>query len=194
MSRECFGPFACVSTKGITRLVSDHAFALFLGGIGMTESRSRSAVKVGLGILFGVVFTLLVVGVVVVYMVGCAVGKVGESLQTDTKVAVIATTANGKMELDLSYGGKATGITTITVMDAQGDKLWEVSGQGTAKPAKVEYGQLPADGSLKQVFPEDGKPPADIHGKTVQVRVVNRFQVAFGPGQEITDVTVDVPK
>jgi hypothetical protein len=58
----------------------------------------------------------------------------------------------------------------------------------------VVYGQLPADGSLKQTFPEDGSPPADIRGQTVQVRVTNRFQVAFGPGQEITDVSVAVPK
>jgi len=160
----------------------------------MTESRSRSALKLSLGILIGVVLTLLVLAGVAVYVVGCTMTKLGEALQTDTKVGVRATTANGWVELDLTYGKEATGITTITFTDSDGNKLWEVAGQGSAKPAKVVYGQLPADGSLKQVYPEDGSPPADIRGKTVQVRVVNRFQVAFGPGQEITDVTVIVPK
>ena len=160
----------------------------------MTESRSRSAVKLWLGIILGVVFTLAVVWVVVVYAVGCALGKVGQALQTDTRVAVRPVTASGGLELHLRYGSEATGITTITFTDAQGDKLWEVSGQGSAKPPTVVYGQLPADGSLKQLFPEDGLPPADVRGRTVQVRVVNRFQVAFGPGQEVTDVTVEVPK
>jgi hypothetical protein len=160
----------------------------------MTETRSRSGLKVGLGILIGVLFTLLVLAGVVFYAVGCAVGKLGQALQTDTKVGVRPTTANGQLELELSYGNETTGITTITVTDAEGNKLWEVSGQGQEKPARVVYGQVPADGSLKQTFPEDGTPPADVRGKKVVVRVVNRFQVAFGPGQEVTDVTVEVPK
>jgi hypothetical protein len=160
----------------------------------MTASRSRSALKLSLGNLIGVVLTLLVVAGVAVYVVGCTVAKVGEAFQTDTKVGVRATTANGRVELDLTYGKQATGITTITFTDSDGNKLWEVAGQGSAKPAKVVYGQLPADGSLKQVYPDDGSPPPDLRGKTVQVRVVNRFQVAFGPGQEVTDVTAVVPK
>jgi hypothetical protein len=158
------------------------------------EARSRSGLKFWLGILIGVVLTLLVLAGLAVYVVGCTLAKVGQALQTDTKVGVRATTSNGQLELDLSYGNEATGITTITVTDPTGKTLWEVSGQGTAKPAKVVYGQLPADGSLKQVSPDDGSPPPDIRGKTVQIRVVNRFQVAFGPGQEVTDLTVEVPK
>src|SRR5262249_4053683 len=149
----------------------------------------------GLGILIGVLLTLLVLAVLVVYVVGCAMGKVGQALQTDTKVAVRPTTANGHLQLDLTYGNEATGIVTITFTDAQGNTLWEVRGQGQEKPAKVVYGQLPADGSLQQTFPEKGAPPPpDVRGQTVQVRVVNRFQVALGPGQEVTDVTVTVPK
>jgi hypothetical protein len=69
-----------------------------------------------------------------------------------------------------------------------------VTGQGSEKPAKVIYGQLPADGSLKQTFPEDGKPPPDIRGQTVKVEVDNRYQIALGPGHEMTQVTVTVPK
>lgn len=160
----------------------------------MSEAHSRSALKVFLGILVGVLLMLALLAVLAIYVLGCAIGKVGQALQTDTKVAVRAVTANGQLELDLTYGNEATGITTITVTDAAGNKLWEVAGQGSAKPAKVVYGQLPADGSLTQIFPEDGKPPPDIRGQTVQVRMTNRFQVAFGPGQEITDVTVAVPK
>jgi hypothetical protein len=158
------------------------------------EARSRSGLKFWLGILIGVVLTLLVLAVLAIYVVGCTVAKVGQALRTDTKVAVRATTTSGQLELDLSYGNEATGITTITVTDPTGNKLWEVSGQGTTKPPRVVYSQLPAGGSLKQVFPEDGSPPPDIRGKTVQVRVVNRFQVAFGPGQEVTDLSVEVPK
>jgi hypothetical protein len=160
----------------------------------MTEGRSRSALRVWLGILIGVLLTLAAVGWLAVYLIGCAIGKVGEALQTDTKVAVRATAVNGRLELDLTYGKDVTGLTTITVTDEEGNILWEVGGQGSAKPAKVVYGQLPEDGSLKQAFPVDGSPPMDIRGQTVQIRVVNRFQVAFGPGQEVTDVTVEVPK
>ena len=160
----------------------------------MSETRSRSALKIWAGVLIGVLFTLLVLTGVVVYVVGCAIGQVGQALQTDTKVAVRPITTSGRLELDLSYGNEATGIVTITVTDAAGNRLWEVSGQGQEKPAKVIYGQLPEDGSLKQVYPEDGKPPADIRGQTVHVRVTNRFQVAFGPGQEVTDLIVEVPK
>jgi hypothetical protein len=161
----------------------------------MSQTSSRSSFRIWLGILIGVLLTLLVLAGVAAYVVGCAIGQVGQALQTDTKVGVNPTTANGRLELDLTYGNEATGIVTITVTDTAGNKLWEVGGQGQAsKPAKVIYGQLPADGSLKQVYPEDGKPPADIRGQTVQVRVVNRFQVAFGPGQEVTDLTVVVPK
>jgi len=160
----------------------------------MTESRSRSYLKLSLGILLGVLVTLAVLAVLAVYVVGCTLTKVGEALQTDTKVGVHAAMANGLPELNLTYGKEATGIVTITFTDADGNKLWEVGGQGSAKLAKVVYGQLPTDGSLKQVFPEDGSPPADVRGKTVQVRVVNRFQVALGPGQEVTEMTVVVPK
>jgi hypothetical protein len=159
----------------------------------MTETRG-SAFRLGLGILLGVLLTLLVIGGVVVYLVGYAVGQMGQALQTDTKVGVQPTTANGQLELNLTYGMNATELTTLTVTDTAGNTLWEVTGHPSAKPAKVAYGQLPADGSLKQMFPEGGAPPADARGKTVQVRVVNRFQVALGPGQEVTDVTVEVPK
>jgi hypothetical protein len=160
----------------------------------MSEARSRSALKVWLGILVAGLLTLLVLAGVALYAVGCTVAKVGQALQTDTKVGVRSITANGRLELDLTYGDETTGIATITFTDAAGEKLWEVIGNGQTKPAKVVYGQLPADGSLKQVFPDDGSPPADIRGKTVKVRVTNRFQVAFGPGQEITDLTVEMPK
>jgi hypothetical protein len=161
----------------------------------MTETRSRSALRFWLGILIGVILTLAVVAGVAIYAVGCAIGKVADAVRTDTKVAARATTADGRLELDLSYGTEATGIVTITVTNVDGEKLWEVTGQGaSSKPAKVVYGELPADGSLKQSFPEDGKPPPDIRGQTVQVRIVNRFQVAFGPGQEVTDLTVEIPK
>jgi hypothetical protein len=160
----------------------------------MTETRSRSALKVGLGILIGVLLIVLVLAGLAVYLAGCAVGQVGQILQTDTKVVVKPITMNGRLELDLTYGNEATGITSITVTDAAGNTLWEVIGQGSVKPAKIVFGWLPADGSLKQSVPEDGSPPPDIRGKAVRVRVVNRFQVAFGPGQEITDLTVEVPK
>src|SRR5262245_47792126 len=130
----------------------------------MSEVRSRSALKVGLGIVAGVLFTLLVFAGIAVYAVGCAIGKVGQALQTDTKVAVRPVTSNGQPELDLTYGNEVTGIVTILFTDAAGERLWEVSSNGQAKPAKVVYGQLPADGSLTQVYPEDGKPPADIRG------------------------------
>lgn len=160
----------------------------------MSETRSRSSLRFWLGLLVGVLIALAVLAALAVYAVGCAIGKVGQALQTDTKVAVRPVTTNGQLELDLTYGHEATGISMITFTDAAGNKLWEVSGQGTEKPAKVVYGQLPADGSFKQAFPEDGKPPPDIRGQTVKVQVDNRYQIALGPGHEMTEVTVTVPK
>lgn len=160
----------------------------------MSETRSRSTWKLWVGILTGVLVTFAVLAALAIYAVGCAIGKVGQALQTDTKVAVRAVTTNGQLELDLTYGNEATGISMITFTDAAGNKLWEVTGQGSEKPAKVIYGQLPADGSLKQTFPEDGKPPPDIRGQTVKVEVDNRYQIALGPGHEMTQVTVTVPK
>jgi hypothetical protein len=41
---------------------------------------------------------------------------------------------------------------------------------------------------------DDGKSPADIRGKKVNVRIINRFQISFGTGQEVTDLIVDMPK
>jgi hypothetical protein len=160
----------------------------------MSETHSRSTWKLWVGILVGALVTLAVLAALAIYAVGCAIGKVGQALQTDTKVAVQAVTTNGQLELNLTYGNEATGISMITFTDAAGNKLWEVTGQGSEKPAKLIYGQLPADGSLKQTFPEDGKPPPDIRGQTVTIEVDNRYQVAFGPGHEMTKVTVTVPK
>jgi hypothetical protein len=178
---------------GITGARRRHVYARS-GDADMAEERSRSVLKIGLGILIGVLLMLLVIGGVAIYVVGCTVAKVGEALQTDTKVGVQATTTNGQLELGLSYGKEATQLNLVTVTDTAGNKLWEVSGAPSAKPAKIVYGKISADGSIKQVFPEDGSPPADIRGKTVNIRVVNRFQVALGPGQEVTDITVNVPK
>jgi hypothetical protein len=160
----------------------------------MSEVRSRSPLKFWLGLLVGVLITLALLAGVAVYAVGCTVVRVGQALPTDTKVAVRPVTTSGRLELDLAYGHEATGISTLTFTDAAGARLWEVAGNGSPKPARVVYGQLPADGSLRQTFPEDGQPPPDVRGRTVTVRVTNRFQVAFGPGQEVTDVTVAVPE
>jgi hypothetical protein len=154
------------------------------------EQRSRSSLKLWLGILIGVLATLALFACLAIYAVGCAVGKVAESLQTDTRVAAKASTANGVLELDLTYGNEVTGLATVTVSDMDGNKLWELV--GLEKPAKIVYGQVPPEG--KQVFPEGDKPPADIRGKKVLVRITNGFRVALGMGQEITDMTVEVPK
>src|SRR5262245_34705177 len=98
----------------------------------MTQNRSRSGIWVGLGIVAGVLFTLLLLAGTTIYALGCAIGKVGEALQTDTRVEARAMTANGPLELELSYGDEVTGITTITFTDDEGNTLWEVAGQGSA--------------------------------------------------------------
>lgn len=158
----------------------------------MSESRSR--LRPWLYVLLGVAVTLLMVGGVAVFLVGRAVVEIGKALETDTRVGVRPRTADGRLELDLTFGNEATGLTSVTVTDPAGETLWELTTQGQEKPAKVVYGQVPADGPFKQTVPRDGSPPPDLRGRTVQVRVVNRYQVAFGPGQEVTDLTVEVPK
>ena len=157
------------------------------------EGRTRSRLLIWLGVIL---LVLLAACGVAGYLIWSAVTKVGGALSTDTRVGVRPVTTGGQLELHLTYGNEATGIVTVTVTDEAGNRLWEIDGQGQSKPAKIVYGQLPADPAVpwRQEFPENGQPPADIRGKTVKIRVVNRFQVAFGPGQELTDLTVQVPE
>jgi hypothetical protein len=93
------------------------------------------------------------------------------------------------LELDLTSGNEVTTLATVTVSDMDGNRLWEVG--SLDKPAKIVYGQVPPGG--KQVFPEVGKPPLDP-GQKGAGEDRQRVPVAFGPGQEVTDVTVEVPK
>ncbi|HJZ92366.1 MAG TPA: hypothetical protein VKE40_15930 [Gemmataceae bacterium] len=157
------------------------------------QSRTRSRLLIWLGVI---VLVLLVAGAAVVYVVGMAVGTLGKALVPETHVAVTPKTSNGQLELELSYGKNVTGLDKVTVLDVEGNKLWEISAPGTGKPGKVVYGQVPTepDVAWQQNFPEGGKPPADIRGKTVQVKIDQRFLVAIGVGHELTEVTVEMPK
>lgn len=99
---------------------------------------------------------------------------------------------NGQVDFDLVYGRETTGINSFLLSDSTGKRIWELTGGGEAKPAKVVYGQVPA--GWKQVFPVGDENLPDIRGTKVKVRIDTRFHVAFGPGVEVNEGEVDVPK
>src|SRR5215217_543583 len=159
---------------GITRPPRDHWYVRPRTGI-LMQGRTRSRLWLWLGVIL---LALLVACGVGAYLIWAAAVKVGDALSTDTRVGVRAVTTNGQLELHLTYGKEATGLATVTFLDPEGNRLWEINGQGQSKPGRIVYGQLPADPTMpwRQEFPENGPPPADIRGKTVNIRVTNRFQ------------------
>jgi hypothetical protein len=40
----------------------------------------------------------------------------------------------------------------------------------------------------------DGRPPPDIRGQRSKVRIDTRSSIPFGPGVEIAEAEIDVPK
>jgi hypothetical protein len=104
---------------------------------------------------------------------------------------------DGKVELRLKYGRNITGLVKLLVKDKDGKPLWTVAASGQTPIRKITYGEAPVDPCYKgepQEYPPDDKQPKDIRGKEVQIQVRYRFNSLLGPGVEIYDKTIIVPK
>ncbi len=108
-----------------------------------------------------------------------------------------ATVKDGKVEFGLSHGKNVTGVVRFIVSDDTGEVLWSVMASGQNPVRHIVYGVPPADPSYagrRQLVPADGAAPADIRGRTVRVRVDYRFTTFLGPGTEVYETTIAVPR
>jgi hypothetical protein len=162
------------------------------------EPRKRYRVWMWVG---GILAGLTIAGVVVVGLVVAGVvagvSQLGKALSTETEVTIRPQTVNGQVVFEMTYGKDVTGLSVFIVQDTNGNELWRLDAAGSdAKPAKVVYGAIPTDpaGVWKQVFPADGKPPADIRGKHVKVEANCRYIIAMGAGHQSTWAEFDILK
>ncbi len=148
--------------------------------------------------IWGTLLTVLAVIGVVIWIVIAGLWKIGAALSSDTQSFVRLNPAVliGPPEFDLTYGKDVTDLSVFIVKDSQGNVLWTLSGNNSLTPAKIVYGTLPAGpaGSWKQDFPLDNKAPRDIRGKSIQVEIDCRYNIALGPGHQRNDAEFDIPK
>ncbi len=162
------------------------------------SAKPRTRRRVWLGV---VLLLALVVAGVLVYLSWPALASrfgvaSGPAPPSNTRAAFQTKVANGQVEFEMAYGRDVTGIVRVTVTDPDGTLLWVLSGPGQGRTPKVVYGVVPADGQFRwvQEWPVDGRPPPDIRGPRVKVRIDTRFSIPFGPGVEIAEAEIDVPK
>jgi hypothetical protein len=162
------------------------------------SSKPRSRLRVWLGV---VLLAALAAVCVLVYLSRSALvsrfGTVaGPAAPSNTRAAFQTKVTGGQVEFEMVYGRDVTGIVRVTVTDPDGTQLWVLSGPGQGRTPKIVYGVVPADGQFRwaQEWPVDGTPPPDIRGRRVKVRIDTRFSIPFGPGVEISEAEIDVPK
>jgi RNA polymerase sigma factor (sigma-70 family) len=112
------------------------------------------------------------------------------------QIAVRTSVVNGQVEFDLFYGRGVTGIYHFVVTDEKRENLWIVHGAGQARFNKITYGVVPVDPTYlgpRQTFPESNKPPKDIRGTKIHLRVDYRDTNWFGTGTEIYEDDIEVP-
>ena len=88
------------------------------------------------------------------------------------------------------------GLAVFIVRDADGNELWRLASAGGSKPPRVAYGALPDDpaGAWRQEFPADGKPPADIRGRRVQIEASCGYTGLMGGGHQSSRAEFDIPR
>ena len=86
-------------------------------------------------------------------------------------VDVFATVEDGRVVFNIPHHG--TSLLSFDVEDSAEKPLWHV-GLASEKGHRIYYGTLPTGGNMPatQAFPVAGKPPKDIRGKRVIVRLV----------------------
>jgi hypothetical protein len=162
------------------------------------EPRKHSRVWLWVG---GILAALTIAGLVIVGLVAAgviaAVRDVGEVLSSETEATIRPRTVDGRVEFEMTYGKDVVRLAAFIVRDADGTELWRVdSVGGDSKPARVVYGALPDDpaGEWRQEFPADGKPPADIRGRLVQVEASCGYRGLMGGGHQSSRAEFDIPR
>jgi RNA polymerase sigma factor (sigma-70 family) len=106
---------------------------------------------------------------------------------------------DGQIDFEFDYGRRVQGISRFVVADSAGNRLWAINGSTQNGIRSITYGVPPADKThflrvQQQEFPEKNQKPADIRGKEVRIKVSYTHSTFLGPGQEIYETTVEVPK
>jgi hypothetical protein len=148
---------------------------------------------VGAGVL-----VLVVACGVVGYRLWTLITDVRDTLRPETPhMTLQANVVNGQVEFHLTYDSAATGVSTLTVLDAQDSVLWQVADQSVGKPSVIVYGQLPTEPGIqwRQNVPADGTPPPSLRGKRVKVALEwNYSSPNKWPGLQTAEVVIDVPE
>ena len=151
-------------------------------------------------IILGVIGFVLILVVVAVggalYLFFSAAREVADQLSDDTTASARPTTANGRVEFAMTYGREVVNLSRFTVLEAQGNQLWQLECRNSRKPPLVVYGELPTDAprGYVQLFPADGAKPTDIRGTKVRVKIEVRYIIAMGAGHQIYESEFDIAK
>ncbi|MDY3554411.1 hypothetical protein R5W24_003533 [Gemmata sp. JC717] len=151
-------------------------------------------------VAIGLVLLLVVVAFgAVAYFVATTARQVGndlDALNSDTSANFRPKVTAGRVEFEMTYGKDVVNLSVFTVLDAEGKKLWELEGRGTARPPVVVYGERPPGPGVedyKQVFPEGGVKPTDIRGTSVRVEISVRYIIPLGAGHQTYRGEFDIP-
>jgi hypothetical protein len=108
------------------------------------------------------------------------------------KVDVMPRLLDGQVAFDVSASGIHQ-LTAFRVYNNAGNRMWVVILHGH-KFTTIKYGIVPTGGlsDALQLFPEEGKAPPDIQGKTVVVEVGYQYD-AIAPSSGTFKKTVQIP-
>jgi hypothetical protein len=143
------------------------------------------------GWIWGILLTVLALGLIVVAVVVTGIIKIGEAVSNETNATIRAQTEGDQVQFELGYGKDITNLSIFIVQDADGKEIWRLDGIGEQKPSRLVYGVVPEGG--KQTVPTGGKPP-DIRGKHVKVEASCRFIIPMGAGSQSSYAEFDIPK
>ncbi len=132
----------------------------------------------------------------VTWFAGCAVLGVRDGLTPlPPQVAIRPEATKDRVEFHLAYLKHATGLSYLTVTDADGRVLWQINGHSLDRIPVVVYGQVPSgrQSNIRQTHPEDGSPPPSLSGKRVKVEIGWRYHGHLGNGPQSADLMLDVP-
>jgi hypothetical protein len=160
-------------------------------------SAKRNSKMVSCLLIFLVAILLGILGLVGAGIFGLI--RIGDWLNAEEKGGVVTVqpkVVDGKVEFSIHGGKNIRNMDGIEVYDDKETLLWKINNPGNEKPEKMVYGELPKNTETpwKQEKPEENKPPEDIRGKRVVVKISSRVQSWFGLGSQTNEFTLDIPK